>query len=340
MPAVDYIACSFNNLRTIGATLESIERQTVDDRTCTVVDGRSSDGTPEYIRSRFPWVRVVVKDHNDGPAGSRTIGATLGTARYIVFVDSDVTLESDWTEQQIRFFEAHPEAGVLCGKLLYAPVPGMMHTAYGVMNRFGVGWDGAIGEPADAFTEPVRCLWANTSAIAVRREVIERMGAFDVDLYGYHEDADFGWRANLFGFAVISNPAAVAAHRPHATPDPAVRNRGQVHLIWRNRIRSALVNYELVSLLRYVAPYVVLSIANAIAKPPRGVKFSALWWNIVHLRETLARRRFVQKNRRVRDRELWHLFVPGLFGPGYDAVERAARAFVSAGRPQLRDRQA
>lgn len=340
VPKIDYVILAYNNRGTISAAIESVERQTVADRSCLVVDGGSTDGTPEFIRTRYPWVRVAIKEKNDGPAGSRTVGAELTTAEYIVYLDSDVTLDDDWTEQQIRFFDEHPAAGVLCGKLLYAPVPGMLHTAYGVMNRFGVGWDGAIGEPAESFTKPVRCLWANTSAIAVRREVIRNMGAFDVDLYGYHEDADFGWRANLFGYEVISNPAAVATHQVHGTPDPTIRSHNQVHLIWRNRIRSTLVNYEWGNLLRYLAPYVLLSIGNAIARPPRGAKFRALWWNVVHLRETLARRRFVQKNRRVRDRELWPLFQRGLFGPGYDAVPRAARAFVSRGRRKLGESEA
>lgn len=329
MATVDFVVCAWNNRGSIGATLESIERQTVRDRTCCVVDGGSTDGTPEYVRANFPWVRVVIKDTNSGPAGSRTLGCEFGSAPFLVFVDSDVTLEPDWTGQQLAFFEAHPEAGLLCGKLLYAPMPAMLHTAYGVMNRFGVGWDGAIGVPADSFTTPVRCVWANTSAIAARRAMIDRMGAFDVDLYGYHEDGDFGWRANLFGYAVISNPAAVATHLVHGSPDPTLRNEGQIYLIWRNRIRSSLVNYEWTSLLRYVAPYVVLSIGNAILKAPRGVKFRALWWNVVNLRNTLARRRFVQRNRTVRDRELWPLFERGLLGPGYDAVDRAVRAFQS-----------
>lgn len=330
MPKVDFVVCAYNNRDTIGATLESIARQTVQDRTCCVVDGRSTDGTPDYVRAYFPWVRVVVKEKNDGPAGGRTIGYQLATAPYIIYVDSDVTLEPDWTEQQLRFFDSHPAAGLLCGKLLYAPIPAMLHTAYGAMNRFGVGWDGGIGRPADSFTEPIRCVWANTSAVAVRREMMDQMGAFDVDLYGYHEDSDFGWRANLFGYGVFSNPAAVATHRVHGTPDPTVRNEGQIYLIWRNRFRSTLVNYELGSLLRYYVPYLALSIGNAIIRPPRRAKFRAFWWNIVHLPGTLARRRFVQKNRTVRDRELWPLFERGLFGPGYDAVDRAARAFRAA----------
>jgi GT2 family glycosyltransferase len=333
MATVDYVVCAWNNRDSIGATIESIKRQTAGDQVCCVVDGRSTDGTPDYIRRCFPWVSVVIKDRDSGPAESRNIGASLGSGKYIVFVDSDVTLNSDWTEQQLRFFAAHPTAGILCGKLLYAPLPGMLHTAYGIMNRFGVGWDGAIGEAADSFTQPRECLWTNTSAIIVRREVIDRMGAFDSELFGYSEDADFGWRANLFGYKVLSNPAAVATHSIHGTRDPAIRSDGQLYLIWRNRIRSALVNYEWQNVLRYVLPYILLSLGHAGAKKPRAAKFRALWWNVVNLRGTLKRRSFVQKNRSVRDYELWHLFEPGLFGPGYDAVERAARTF-SARLPQ------
>jgi len=262
-----------------------------------------------------------------GSAASASFQARAEVTRSTPSIDRERTRPTLTSTHAARASKAK----VAMAPAVYAPMPGMLHTAYGIMNRFGVGWDGGIGERADSFTQPIQCLWANTSAIAVRREVIDRMGAFDVDLFGYSEDADFGWRANLFGYKVMSNPAAVATHAVHGTRDPAIRSDGgKIYLVWRNRIRSALVNYEWQNVLRYIVPYILLSLGHAFAKEPRAAKFRALWWNVVNLPGTLKRRRFVQKNRSVRDRELWHLFKPGLLGPGYDAVERAARAFSSS----------
>ncbi len=77
-PSVDFVVCARNNRGIIGAAIEAIAGQTVKDYTCTLVDGRSSDGTPEFVRETNPWVKVVVKKADTGPAHSRNIGFELG----------------------------------------------------------------------------------------------------------------------------------------------------------------------------------------------------------------------------------------------------------------------
>ena len=170
-PLVDFVVCARNNRGIISSTLEGIARQTVKEFTCTLVDDLSTDGTPELVRERFPWVEVVVKDKHTGPSPSRNIGLSRGSAKFIVFLDSDATLDPRWTEAQIEFMNSDPTIGIACGKLLYAPLPEILYAAYGAMNRYGVGWDGGRAQPAARFTEPRRCLWANTTAMMVRRDV-------------------------------------------------------------------------------------------------------------------------------------------------------------------------
>jgi GT2 family glycosyltransferase len=314
---VDFVVCTWNNREIIADTLEGIARQSLKDFTCTVVDDCSTDGTPEFVQERFPWVEVVRKEKNSGPSPSRNIGLARGRAKYVAFMDSDVRLDPEWAEQQTRLLNDKPKIGVACGKLLYSPAPKILYGAYGTMNRFGVAWDGGAREPAESFQTERRCLWANTTALMARRSLTDVMGGFDGAVFTMYEDTDFGWRANLFGFEVVFNPAAVAVHQVHGTLDPAAMNHRLLYLVWRNRFRSILINYELLNLLRYAAPFAILSTADALAHGPLKPKFSALCWNVKMLGDTLKRRRFVQRNRTVRDRELWPMFEKRIRGPGY-----------------------
>jgi GT2 family glycosyltransferase len=325
IPIVDFVVCTWNNRAIISSALEGVARQAVRDFTCTVVDDRSTDGTPELIRERFPWVNVVVKEKQTGPSPSRNIGLAKGSAEFIVFVDSDVTLDPRWAEIQIEFMRSDPRIGVACGRLLYAPMPDILHAAYGAMNRYGVAWDGGQGQPADHFRERFRCLWANTSAMIVRRDVIDQIGDFDGAMFTFHEDCDFGWRANLFGYQVVFNPSAVAVHLVHGTLDPQKMRRRLIYLVRRNRLRSSLVNYELGSLLRYTSVYLALAVTEGLVQEPRKEKLSALLWNLTQIVETLRRRRWVQSRRTVRDKELWTLFQKGIRGPGYGSFPRDQR---------------
>lgn len=312
--AVDFVVCTRNNREIVGKTLDAIAAQTLRPASCVVVDGSSTDGTPDFVRTTYPFSQVLVKERDSGPAASRNLGMAQGVGDWIVLVDSDVELMPDWTERQVEFLE-RTGADIGCGKLLYESRPNVLHAAWGAMNRYGVGWDGGVGEPSARYTEPKPCLWAISAAMIVRRRVAQAIGGFDELLFAGHEDCDFGWRANLYGYRVVFNPLAVAKHRAHATFKRHTMDTHRRFLVYRNRLRSALVNYEAASVARYMSVYVLLALGETL-RPPRWVKIEALLWNLKHLGGTLRRRHMVQQGRTVSDRELWPLFSPGFRGPG------------------------
>lgn len=322
---IDFVVSTRNNRAIIVPTLEAIARQTIERFTCTVVDGCSTDGTPELVRERFPWVQVVVKDSDTGPANSRNIGFRRGSSEYAAFVDSDIVLDPSWAEQQIALMDADREIAIASGKLLHSADRAKLYAAYGVMSRYGMGWDGGRAQPADAFDKIHQSLWVNSSAMAVRRSAIDKTGGFDDAMFLGCEDLDLGWRANILGWKVVFNPAASAVHKIHGTLDPATMSRRLVFLIWKNRLRSALVNYSALSLCRYTSIFLAFSIADAFVRSPRREKFAALGWNLANFGDTWSRRKWVQSRRRVSDRALWPLFRHGLMGPGYGFAPRSKR---------------
>ena len=324
-PRIDFVVSTRNNRGIIVPTLESIAHQTIGRLTCTVVDGRSSDGTPDLVRQRFPWVRLVVKESDSGPADSRNIGFRQGSAEYAAFVDSDIVLDPFWAERQVELMDADTRIAIAGGKLLHSERPGTLYAAYGVMTRYGMGWDGGRAQAASGFTEVRRCLWVNSSAMAVRRSAMEEIGGFDDAMFLGCEDSDLGWRANVMGWQVAFNPSAFAVHKIHGTLDPAAMKRRLVFLIWRNRLRSALVNYSARSLCRYTSIFLACSVADAFVRAPRKEKMVAMWWNAAHLRDTWARRRRVQAGRKAADADLWPLFRHGIMGPGYAFEPRSSR---------------
>lgn len=309
-----------NNRAVVGRTLESIQAQTVRDFACLVIDGCSEDGTADFVRDRFPWAKVICKDSDSGPAASRSLGLRASASPFTALVDSDVWLDPAWAEKQLKLMGQGERVGIAGSRLLYRKNPAILCASYGAMNRYGVSWDGGQGEAANMHPDLRRCIWANTSAILVRREVVERSGVFDDMMFAVCEDSDFGWRANIFGFEVVCNPAAIAIHDVHGTFDPRQQRERMLYLLRRNRIRSLLVNYQLSSLLRYATPYLGLSCAELIFRHEKGPLGRAILWNIRHLPATLRRRSEVQNSRRTPDRQLWHLFEPGLRGPGVDVT--------------------
>ncbi len=315
-PLVHVVVCARNNRSIIGDTLSAIGRQTIGQVACTLVDGVSTDGTPALVRERFPWVDVIVKERDSGPAASRNIGMRACASPYIVFVDSDVRLAPDWIDRQVAFLQCRQNAAMACGKLVYASAPETLHAAYGAMNRIGVAWNGGIGRRASEFNAPRRCLWLVTAAVIVRRSIFDRLGGFDERMFAYYEDTDLGWRANLFGYHAYFNPEAVALHEAHATLGQRSAVTRERYLVYRNRMRTLLVNYEAVNALRYLGAYVLLALVDAMLRPSRAAQLRAILWNVANLADSLRRRREIQSRRTVRDRDLWQFFDRGLRGPG------------------------
>ena len=314
----DVVICARNNVGILGATLDHVRHQTLAPVLCTVVDGRSTDGTPELVRNSYPWAEVVIKEKDDGPASSRNIGARQGGSEFILFLDSDVALDPCWAEEQVAFLRRDPDCAASCGRLVYAKDPGRTYATSGALNRYGVAWEHGRGATAASFDQPSRCLWCATAAMLMRRNVFQEIGGFDEVMFAIHEDADIGWRMNLFGYSVYYNPAATAKHEVHGTINLSTMTSPRIaRLAFRNRFRSMLMNYEWPQLIRYFAVHLVLFLGQTLYRQPRKARLQALGWNILNLRDTWRRRRFVQAGRRRRDRDLWPLFEPGLSGPGY-----------------------
>ncbi len=318
---IDFVVCTRNNRAIIEPTLEAIYQQGIPKFTLTVVDGLSSDGTPEFIRSAFPEANVIVKDRDSGPAASRNIGIARAKSDWIVLVDSDVRLAPGWAERQQRFM-IERGVDIACGKLVYASRPQVVNAAYGAMNRYGIAWDIGVGAPRHSHSEPRRCLWAGTSAVMIRRAAAEAIGAFDEAMFVIHEDCDFGWRANLMGYRFEYNPDALAEHNVHGTLSGNAR---MTYFLYRNRLRSVLINYEFRNILRYVVPYVFGAGADAFVRAPRRAKMKALAWNVGNFPDTLRRRSEVQARRKVSDHDLWPLFEGGFRGPGYAKYNEEAQ---------------
>ncbi len=97
-PAVTVVVPLYNEARFVGATLESLRRQTFDDWECIVVDDASTDNSVVAARrytkidGRFRLVRHKV---NGGLSAARNTGLRLGRGRYITFLDSDDILMAD-----------------------------------------------------------------------------------------------------------------------------------------------------------------------------------------------------------------------------------------------------
>ena len=172
MATVDIIIPAYNAAATLDATLDSVAGQTFSDWAAFVVDDGSSDGTAAAAEARASRDGrfKVVKGPGVGPGAARNAGVKLGSAEWLVFLDSDDLISADYLDWMLKTAASGEQP------------PDLVHCAGARLTP-----DGRIGEPeqpaqSDYFRRLASYCPFYTHACLVRRSAFERFGGFDVSL--------------------------------------------------------------------------------------------------------------------------------------------------------------
>jgi N-acetylglucosaminyl-diphospho-decaprenol L-rhamnosyltransferase len=278
--------------------------------TTWVVDNASTDGSPEMVRERHPWVELVASEENLGYGRAVNLVAERTDSEWLVISNADVELAEDALERLLAAAAADPGAGVLAPRLVL-PDGTTQHSVYpfptvGVMlvSQFGppvvprrVGDHIAMLGLWDP-DRPRRVPWAVGAFLLVRRKAWEASGGFDPEQWMSAEDLELGWQMRKAGWATRYEPGAVVRHAASA----AVRARWGEELpyYWQRctyawmvrrlgRPRTAAVGaISVAAALGRLLVYVV----NAPVRPDRRAKVRPMArWVAVHLYAFAPRRR-------------------------------------------------
>jgi hypothetical protein len=119
------VVVSWQGADLLPACLDALAAQDVgrDAFDTVVVDNASTDGTADLVRSRYPWVRLVVNDDNRGFAGGNNSALTGVRTDYAVLLNNDAQPEPDWLRRLLAPFGAADGAdlGAVTSKVLFQP---------------------------------------------------------------------------------------------------------------------------------------------------------------------------------------------------------------------------
>lgn len=304
----------YADLARLRACLDNLRASDAAAAEVLVVDNASETAAAEVLDGEYPWVTFVRSPENRGTAGGWNLGARQARGRYLVFLNDDVTVPSEWLGPLLRRLE-DPAVGCVCGLALFAEAPDRVNAAGGVCDLLGFGHNRALGAPRDAqaWASGPPLFYAVGTAMAMRRDAWEDVGEFDEAFFMYADDLDWSWRARVAGYDVALEPEAAVYHEWRGSGLSLERT---VHLLERNQLRSLLKNYAPFT-LALVAPLWmavkgarILWMALRRSDLARGTA-EAWLWNLERLRETLRERRRVQRRRRTRDRDVVAAMVFG-----------------------------
>lgn len=110
--SVSVVIPTHNRKDILEKTLESVLNQTVQPKEIIVVDDASSDGTQEWLNSKYPKITTIRNEVSLGGAGARNVGAGKANSKYIAFLDSDDKWLPNHLESKIKLLETLEADGV------------------------------------------------------------------------------------------------------------------------------------------------------------------------------------------------------------------------------------
>jgi len=186
-----------------------------------VVDNASTDGTMEMVRQRFPSVRLISRDKNEGYARSNNVGLAIARGRYLLLLNSDTEVIPGALAEMISFMDAHPAVGA-CGPMLLnadgslQPSGRALPTLWSVfldMSKLYRLWKSDLYRELDRdYTKPTIAGEISGAALFVRRACYEQCGGLDPTFFAYYEDVDWCKRIGDAGWSVAYVPSAQITH--------------------------------------------------------------------------------------------------------------------------------
>jgi GT2 family glycosyltransferase len=224
VPDVSVVVVTWNALPWLEQCLESVRGREI-----IVVDHGSTDGTVDFVRERWPEVRLIEQE-NKGMGGGNNAGMRAADGRYFFLLNSDAwvvndPLVGDGLDRLIEFADEHPEAAVVGPKLLNTdgtlqrsvrgePTLWRLATEYLFIRklaprskRLNPLYRGDFDHDRVAEVD-----WLFGPALLVRREAADAVGLFDEDFFMFSEEVDWMTRFRRAGWTVVFFPGAEVVH--------------------------------------------------------------------------------------------------------------------------------
>jgi GT2 family glycosyltransferase len=205
---------NWNGLRWLEPCLAAVLAQSSPAEVDTwLVDNGSTDGSLDYVRRRFPSVRVLALGRNFGfgAAYNRAVEAT--SAPLLALLNNDTVVQPGWLDALTARLDSAADVAAVGSKLLYLDRPAIINHAGGRLTILGAAYDVGFGQPDGArFDQAGSTGCATGAALLMRREAFVAVGGFDERYFAYFDDADLCWRFWLSGRRVLFEPAARVLH--------------------------------------------------------------------------------------------------------------------------------
>ncbi|MBP7863499.1 glycosyltransferase family 2 protein [bacterium] len=228
IPTVSIVIVNWKTPDLLVACIESIKKNDAGhaDFEFLIVDNNSQDGSVELLSKNFPDIFLLANDENLGFSIACNQVIPKAKGKYVLLLNPDTLVEDNAISRMAAFLDARKECGAVGPKVLNPDgtlqlacrrsFPSLESAFYRVTylshlfpnNKTFAKYNLTHADPDKELEVDA----LSGSCMMVRKEIIDRIGLLDEDIFMFGEDIDWCWRVKEDGYSVIYFPQSVVYH--------------------------------------------------------------------------------------------------------------------------------
>lgn len=315
MKLISIIIVNWNGLKWLPNCFRSLDKQDYKNFEVIFVDNASKDVSVAWVKENYPKTKIIVNKENLGFADANNVGYREAKGEYILFLNNDTRVTKTFLTELITVLDKDDTIGGAQSKILLMDNPdthdsvGAFLTPTGFLYHYGFGKKDIV-----KYDKEIELFTAKGACMMFRKDVLDtvaiRGNIFDPDYFAYFEESDLCHRVWLAGYRIVYAYKSVIYHKMGAT-SAGMNNAFIQYHSFKNRIRTYIKNLQIKFLLPTIIMQFILTEGFSLFSLLKGnlqlawAIQRALYWNVIHLDDTLKLRDIVQKKiRRVTDNDL------------------------------------
>lgn len=219
---VDIIILNWNGKEDSIECIESLKHVTYPNFKIILVDNGSTDGSAPYFREWYPEIEIIENGTNLGFTGGNNIAikkAMNDGADYILLLNNDVIVESDFLDKLIIAANSNDNIGIAGPKIKYYDSPEILWSAGGYINYWLglIAYFGIKKKDNEKYNSIKYVDYISGCVTLIDVEIFKNVGFFDNRYFSYFEDVDFSQRVKNKGYALLYVPTSVIYHKVSIT---------------------------------------------------------------------------------------------------------------------------
>ena len=302
------ILCT-NEKKYLKNNLTSLDRQTTKADSIYLLDNNSTDGSVEFVRKKFPRVKIIRNENNLGFAKANNIGlktAFKNGSDFCLLLNPDTVSEKTMIEELIGTYQKakkhYQKVGLIQPVVLLFQPKKIINTIGNTIHFLGYGYCRDYLKRYQPIKTDKKIVSVSGAAMLISKEFYYAVGELDEDFFIYNEDQDLSWRGLIRGYNHFLSARSVVYH------DYNFKRHGKKMLnAEKNRLIMVFKNYSTKTILLMTPILLVNEILMLVYSLFSGWFFQKIisYYDFIKaIKKTIIKRNLIQRNRLTPDRQI------------------------------------